>query len=402
MECSVIRKETQNFKAFQDNRVVSKVADVQNRLRHCASLIDIIDCRKFPALKPNKARSSNTSISCESRKGPPKRLLGVSFNRLSYLKIDPQCGSDPCYNAIDLVACVSSIKPPLISKSKYTNSYGTSDLKSCNSSLSSKGPLLSSLKMKVKGKQQQQQLIPRTPMDLKNTEFKSLLNSSKEIDSIDNRSGSVSVGEESNSSLKLCTAFDTIKHAPKVLDPARCYFHAGLLFDDVNMHDRAIQCFKKATKRSSAEAVVDNYRMKETPVELHKFKTMSHNQQKTYLSGRAILRVILIGEEERRNRLKVLVSHIQLTRLNLILGNFPAAHSSLCSSFEWCESSVEHTLTLRYFHALLSEMSSCIGSEEFTHDQTILRESAGPLAEAHIWILQDLLKEKVIPHGRDS
>jgi hypothetical protein len=167
------------------------------------------------------------------------------------------------------------------------------------------------------------------------------------------------------------------------------------------MHDRAVQCFKKAIKRSSAEAVVDNYRMKETPVELHKFKTMSHNQQEIYLSNRAILRVKLIGEEERRSRLKVLVSHIQLTRLNLILGDFPATHSSLCSSFEWCESREEHRLTLEYFHALLSEMSSCIGSEEFTHDQTILRESAGPLAEAHIWVLQDLLKENVIPHGRD-
>jgi hypothetical protein len=404
MACSVIRKETQSFKAFQDNCDVSKVADVQNRLRHCASLLDIIDCRKFPALKPNKAGSSNTLLSCESRKGPPKRSLGVPFDRLSYLKIDPQCGSDPCYIAIDLVASVSFIKPPAIFKGKNTNTYETSDLKSCNSSLSSKGPLLSSLKMKGKGKQQQQQqqLILRTQTDLKPTESKLLLNSSREIDKIDNRSGSMSVGEESNSSLKLCTAFDTIKHAPKVLDPARCYFHAGLLFDDVNMHDRAVQCFKKALERSSAEAVVDNYRMKETPVELHKFKTMSRNQQETYLSDRAILRIKLIGEEERRSRLKVLVSHIQLTRLNLILGDFPASHSSLCSSFEWCESKEEHRLTLEYFHALLSEMSSCIGSEEFTHDQTILRESAGPLAEAHIWILQDLLKENVIPHGRES
>jgi hypothetical protein len=394
MESSEIRNATQSFRAVQDNRDISKVADVQNRLRHCASLLDIIECRKFPALKPNKSGSSNSVISSESRKKP---LLGVPFNRLSYLKIDPQCGSDPCYIAKGLVDCVTSIKPPSIllslkSKSKYKNAYETSDLKSCNSSLSSKGPLLSSLKMKDKGKQQ---LTLRTPTNLK----KSLLNGSTETDSVDNRS-LISMGEESNSSVKLCTAFDTIKHASKVLDPSRCYFYAGLLFDDVSMHDRAIQCFKKSIKRSSAEAVVDNYRMKETSVELHKFKTMSYNQQQNYLSERAILRLKLIYEEERRSRLKVLVSHIQLTRLNMILGDYSAAHSSLCSSFEWCESREEHVLTLEYFHALLSEMSSCVGSVEFTHDQTILRESAGPLAEAHIWILQDLLKDNVISHGK--
>ena len=41
-----------------------------------------------------------------------------------------------------------------------------------------------------------------------------------------------------------------------------------------------------------------------------------------------------------------------------------------------------------------------MGCEEYSGDKQILLQSSGPLGEAHILILQDLLRREIIPSGK--
>ena len=154
----------------------------------------------------------------------------------------------------------------------------------------------------------------------------------------------------------LSAAFEIMKEAKTVLDSPRYYYRAGLLFDKSNMHDRAAQCYKKATKLISSILLVDE-KMAETPASKLKFRSMNNRQQRLYLSTNSDLRRTYIVDEENRQRLRILVSHIQLTRLNIIVGDYPSAYESLCKSIEQCNCTDEHVLVLQFMHALLSEMS---------------------------------------------
>jgi hypothetical protein len=87
-----------------------------------------------------------------------------------------------------------------------------------------------------------------------------------------------------------------------------------------------------------------------------------------------------------------MVSKCQLVRLYLLEDNFPAAHKNIVGAFQCTKSPAEHTELLYYFHEVLKEYSNkCFG--ELSKAQQLVRSSAGPLAEAHINILHELLEE---------
>jgi len=119
---------------------------------------------------------------------------------------------------------------------------------------------------------------------------------------------------------------------------------------------------------------------------------MADSHRRAYLKKRAVLRKDLIFAEEERQRLRALVSMCQLVRLYLLQDDFPSAHSRLKDSFMLTKAPAEHTELLYYFHDVLKEYSNkCYG--ELSKQQQLARCTAGPLAEAHLTILHELLEE---------
>ena len=80
-------------------------------------------------------------------------------------------------------------------------------------------------------------------------------------------------------------------------------------------------------------------------------------QRAAFLEQRSQLRQQLIHEEDERQRLRAIVAHCQLLRIYLILDNVQLAHKSLCESFSFCRSTVEHSELLNYCHAILKDFS---------------------------------------------
>jgi len=198
--------------------------------------------------------------------------------------------------------------------------------------------------------------------------------------------------------MKLSTAVELLKEAHKVIDPQRCYFHAGVLFDSVGQHERALTCFKKSLRGTSPALVVDTYKVPLSEAHHRKLRCLNDIQRQKYLDERAVVRERLIYEEERRQRLKVFIAHIKLVRLYLIFGQKENAHDFMCICFDLCESHAEHLFVLKFIHLLLSQMAYTPGIKEIQLSRQLVRESAGPLAEAHIWVIRDLLNENIVNH----
>ena len=63
-----------------------------------------------------------------------------------------------------------------------------------------------------------------------------------------------------------------------MVDPQRCYFLAGLLFDEVGQHERAVTCFTKALVGADPALVVDTYKLVETLAYHRKLRIMTEEQ----------------------------------------------------------------------------------------------------------------------------
>ena len=200
---------------------------------------------------------------------------------------------------------------------------------------------------------------------------------------------------EKNKNADLLKAFTLCHDARTLLDPTRLLFDAAVLYDNIGIRDKAISTYEKASIRSDSEGValiVDSYDLTEDVGFHRRVERMSEMHRKQYLEKRAQLRHELIFAEEERQRLRSIVSKGQLVRLYLLEDDFPKAHASMVNAFNLTKSVSEHSELLYFFHETLKEYSNkCFG--ELSKAQQLMRGSAGPLAEAHLHILHELLEE---------
>jgi hypothetical protein len=78
-------------------------------------------------------------------------------------------------------------------------------------------------------------------------------------------------------------------------------------------------------------------------------------------------------EETRRQRLKVFLAHLKLTRLHVVFARHADTHASICTVFDLCESHAEHLFVLTFAHTLLSEMAYTPGVKELPLTRQLVR-----------------------------
>ena len=197
--------------------------------------------------------------------------------------------------------------------------------------------------------------------------------------------------KQSNNDL-LVKAFNYTYDAAKLLDPTRLLFEAACIYDEIGIVDKAIKNFTKCTIPCDPAAIVDGYDLTEDEGFQRRVERMAESHRKKFFEERKLMRSHLIHAEIERQRLRALVSRGQLIRLHLLQDDFPAAHENLTEAFQLTSSKAEHAELLCYAHSVLKEYSlKCFG--EYSKDQQLVRGSAGPLAEAHLNILHELLEE---------
>lgn len=203
------------------------------------------------------------------------------------------------------------------------------------------------------------------------------------------REGKYKPGDKNSLLIK---ATEMIYDASKMVDPTRLLFEAACIFDEMDIMEKATKYFEKCTLRCDPAAVVDSYDLTEDEGYERKLERMADSHRDQFLKERSRLRVHLIYAEEERQRLRNMVSRCQLVRLYLLQDDFPSAHNHLVKAFQLTISPAEHSELLCYAHSVLKEYSlKCFG--EYRKDQQLVRGSAGPLAEAHLNILFELLEE---------
>lgn len=190
----------------------------------------------------------------------------------------------------------------------------------------------------------------------------------------------------------LIKATEMVHDAALMVDPTRLLFEAACIFDEMDIVEKATKYFEKCTIMCDPSAVVDAYDLTEDEGHARKLERMADSHRRQYLQERSRLRVHLIYAEEERQRLRNIVSRCQLIRLYLLQDDFPSAHAHLVNAFQLTISPAENSELLCYAHSVLKEYSlKCFG--EYRKDQQLVRGSAGPLAEAHLNILFELLEE---------
>lgn len=190
----------------------------------------------------------------------------------------------------------------------------------------------------------------------------------------------------------LNTALEYKKNAKEILDKSRLYFEAAILFDELNMSEHAIENFENATHRMNAALIVDTYDLPDSPQLQRKLERMSIDHKILFLKRRAEIREQLIFAEEERQRLRAIVSNCQLFRLYLKHSEFKLAYERMNFSFKDCTSTVEHSEMLWYFHNILKDFIHS-GIIEIPYFDQVEHSTGGPLAEAHIHILNELVEQ---------
>jgi len=192
---------------------------------------------------------------------------------------------------------------------------------------------------------------------------------------------------------KLQYVLELINKAKTDLDPSRLYFEAGVIFDELQVDERAAACLTKATRQSNVERIVDQIQLVNDAVYQRKVERMSPIVRPKFLAERAELRMRLIFQETERQRLRARAANCELCRLYSLssVRDLWKAHESLQAAFRLCRSDAEHIELLRYFHELLFALSNDMnGRAEFKPLQQIMRGSTGPMSDAHLQILQEL------------
>ena len=407
-----ILTETMKFTRQQDQEDSLKHEERMSQFRNCQSMIDLLSSKKIPQMKKP---STQKNVDIESVVDETSSLLrGCPHTRLSSLDVDLRLATDDNFLAMDVPSVAVIVAPEIVAeeilvsenhhKSKMTrtqqNQQQTNDeLTNCDtntmnstitghknkSSHATNTKTSSALRDRLLRQLEQQRM--KTEADIHSAKM-----------SHHSKGGYKEDGSRWERQMKLSTAVELLKEAHKVIDPQRCYFHAGILFDSVDQHERALTCFKKSLRGTSPALVIDTYKVPLSEAHHRKLRCLNDTQRQKYLDERATVRERLIYEEERRQRLKVFIAHIKLVRLYLIFGHKESAHDFMCISFDLCESHAEHLFVLKFMHLLLSQMAYTPGIREIQLSRQLVRESAGPLAEAHIWVIRDLLNEDIVNH----
>jgi hypothetical protein len=150
---------------------------------------------------------------------------------------------------------------------------------------------------------------------------------------------------------------ETMNAAKKSPECSRAFFEAAILFDKVDLHERALTCFLSARRSGAFDAIIDAVHVTNDVGQARKLERMSIARRKEFLRARAELREKFMIVERGRFRLRDFICILQAARLHLILGNFSEAHSTICEAFENCSTDEENNFTLHFMHGLLSSMS---------------------------------------------
>jgi hypothetical protein len=159
------------------------------------------------------------------------------------------------------------------------------------------------------------------------------------------------------SSYKMSIAMELMAAAKTSLEKSRCLFEAGVLFDNIGLHDRALSCFLKSRQKGSVEAIVEEVYMTESVDLSRKLERMSGPRREAFLEAREQVKAAYIVAEDERHRLRELIAVLMIVRLHLIMGSYVEVHSSMCELFQLCRLKTEHDFAFQYMHALLGSMS---------------------------------------------
>ena len=199
-------------------------------------------------------------------------------------------------------------------------------------------------------------------------------------------------GEENKK--KLVEALELWEKARKIgsVGSLTIYFAAGVIFDEIEMHEKAIECFKRSARIIPAEIIVDTYMLPDDAVHKRKVERYSRKPLQEYLEQRALRREKLIFDETERQRLCAIVAYAQLIRLYLIVQRYPESQTALAAAFSLSNQAREHSELLKYAHDIFKSTWDH-SNREVSRSYKIVNGSSGSIAESHLQILHELLEE---------
>lgn len=196
---------------------------------------------------------------------------------------------------------------------------------------------------------------------------------------------------EVNKDSKLVDALALLRESREVPDPPRLYFEAGMLFDELNMSERALAALMKSTRNIPPDAVVTMYDLPITPAYLRKIRVMSKFQEEDLKRKREELRISFVAVEYERQRLRGILAYCHGMRLHLDFENYDEAYRCMNEAFLLAKEGDETIELLWYFHFLMLDFWDQTKSQ-LTGSEKLLRDTGGPIAEAHIHVLLQLLE----------
>jgi hypothetical protein len=181
--------------------------------------------------------------------------------------------------------------------------------------------------------------------------------------------------------------------ARRSLDPSRPYFEAAATFEELAAIPKSILYYERAVaNQCPPDEIVDKVVMPWSDKLARRLLHLNRDQKKVFWDARNKERDENIFLETERQRLRILVAHCQLVRLHLLMDDTKMAHKNISSAFKKCTSAIEHLEVLHYMNDVLKETNH-LTTPEVSRAMQIYKGTVGPLAEAHIAILHELLEE---------
>ena len=191
---------------------------------------------------------------------------------------------------------------------------------------------------------------------------------------------------------KITDAFDMLTAVKTSWDSPKIFYDVACTYEDINMYDKAVKFYQKAVKMVPADMFVDKERLPDTSKHRRKLERLTGTLLEKYIAERARLRSEMLDYENLMRRVRKLISHCMLFKLFVFaLPDYDSAHLHLREAFTTASGDYEHVILLNFFHAYLT--CFCLtGPQEILISHQILHGNGGSLAEAHIHILDDLLR----------
>lgn len=149
-------------------------------------------------------------------------------------------------------------------------------------------------------------------------------------------------------------AFELAKEAKTAEDPCALYQTAAVLFDNIMMYSRAITYYNKAVKITDPWQQVDTVLLPHTDIEKRKIERLGKVQRKRYLKAREEKRQNLIRQEEIRQEKRLQHCFCHLFRVHLIL----AAKEMSCDDNESSKTPSGSAASVSLFSSSLGSVST--------------------------------------------